>query len=58
MLSQLLIADMVETCFASSTGFVLIALDEFLFCDTEMEEEKLARTPPLSGGVQAPSGMT
>lgn len=34
--------------FASSIGFVLIALDEFLFCDTEVQEERLARTPPFS----------
>lgn len=49
MLSQLLVADVVGTYFASRSGLLLIALDEFLFCDTELQEEKLARTPSLSG---------
>lgn len=49
MLSQLLVAHVVGTYFASSIGFVLIALDEFLFCDTLVQEERLACTPPFSG---------
>lgn len=56
MLSQLLVAHIVGTYFASSTGFVLIALGEFLFCGTEMQEEKLACTPPFRATKSGAAG--
>lgn len=45
----------------SGIGFVLLARDEFLLCEAEKQEEKLARTPslltPWCWALQTHSGM-